>query len=236
MIVGRKSLTVALMPLLLLGTVLASAAAARPVEEKGALGTLPRLGAGRPPTYVGVDSAGRAVAVALTGEHELVAYVCDGGQTGAWFRGTFADDSTTATLKGKRGATLTLDLGPDPLSGRVTIGGAEENFTLVPAVGSAGLYREQRGGKVSGWIVDNTGNIIGLTQNPDGEVGGGGSTGAPSGDAQATSFGQSLKCGFAQFRLERTRIKAAKEGAFGPTAGEIPVAEANRDSVCGFHG
>ena len=232
-----KQLVVLIAVLATAGVAFAGSAAAKEVKDKGPLGLVPRLGAARPPTFVGVDSAGRLVGVALTGEGELVAYVCDGEGTGVWFEGTFTDGDPTATLKGKKGATLTLDLTSDPLTGSVTIGGSEETFTLTPAVGSAGLYRERHGKQLSGWVVDNNGAIFGITEG-GGKVVGTVQVGTPSssppiesnppgGGAVTTGF---VKCARAQFRLER-EAKALANG--GSSAGSFVQAQNARDAACG---
>lgn len=212
-------------------------AAAKEAKEKGPLGLVPRLDGARPPSFVGVDSAGRLVGVALTAEGELVAYVCDGEKTGVWFEGSFTDGDPTATLKGKNGATLTLDLTSDPLTGTVTIGGSEETFTLTPAVGSAGLYRERHGKQLSGWVVDNNGAIYGITAEDGGKVTGSVQTGTPSSDPPVEFSAPSgdpvttgaVKCAIAQFRLERETTKLANHKS---SAGSAATALNTRNEAC----
>lgn len=231
-----QRLVVLLVVLATAGVAVAGSAAAQDVKDRGPFALVPRVGGARPPSFVGVDSAGRLVGVALTGEGELVAYVCDGEATGVWFEGTFEQDAATATLKGKKGASLTLDLTSDPLTGTVTIGGSEETFTLTPAVGSAGLYREQHGKQVSGWVVDNNGAIYGITE-AGGKVVDSVQTGTPSsappiestppgGGAVTTGF---VKCARAQFRLEREATKLANGGS---SAGSYVQAEEARNAAC----
>jgi hypothetical protein len=212
-------------------------AAAKEVKDKGPLALVPRLDGARPPSFVGVDSAGRLVGVALTAEGELVAYVCDGEKTGVWFEGTFTDGDPTATLKGKKGASLTLDLTSDPLTGTVTIDGAEETFTLAPAVGSAGLYRERHGKQLSGWIVDNNGAIWGITSEDGGKVTDSVQIGTPSSNPPVASSAPTgdpvttgaVKCGIAQFRLEREATKLAHHHGSG---GSFSTAETARNAAC----
>jgi hypothetical protein len=211
-------------------------AAARELKDKGPFALVPRVGGARPPSFVGVDTAGRLVGVALTGTGELVAYVCDGAATGVWFEGGFKESATTATLTGKQGARLTLDLTSDPFTGSVTIGGAKETFTLTPAVGSAGLYRERHGKQLSGWVVDNNGAIFGVTE-AGAKVVSSVQVGTPSSSppiesnppgngAVTTGF---VRCAVAQFRLEREAAKLANGGS---SAGSYVQAQNARDAAC----
>ena len=143
MALRRRPALVLLVVLATVGVAFAGSAAAKEEKDTGLFALVPRLGGTRPPSFVGVDSAGRLVGVALTGEGELVAYVCDGEGTGVWFEGTFEKDATTATLKGKNGATLTLDLTSDPLTGTVTIGGSEETDRKSTRLNSSHIQKSR---------------------------------------------------------------------------------------------
>jgi hypothetical protein len=215
----------------------AGIAGAKAVPDKGPLAEIPRLNQVRPPSFVGVDSAGRLLGVSFVGEGEIVAYVCDGVDTGVWFEGTYEDGDTSATLEGKDGATPTLDLGSDPLTGTVTIDGEEATFSLTPALGSAGVYREKHGKQTSGWVVDNNGAIWGVTSDESGKVvtavqTGTGSSNPPvegttsPGDPVPTGF---FGCAFAQLKLEREARKLARGGS---SAGTFQQTQDARDQAC----
>lgn len=220
------------------GVAVASSAAAKAVPDKGPFGEVPRIGGARPPSFVGVDSAGRLVGVSLVDEGELVAYVCDGADTGVWFKGSYDEGDASATLQGKNGASLTLDLTSDPLAGTVTIDGEEATFTLSPATGPAGLYREKHGTQVSGWVVDNNGAIYGITQDESGKVVNAAALGDPSSSPPVEAAaapgdpvpaGGVVGCAIAQLRLEREYRKLARGGS---SAGSAAQAEEARNAAC----
>jgi hypothetical protein len=220
------------------GVAVASSAAGKEVPDKGPFAQVPRLGGARPPSFVGVDSAGRLVGVSLVGEGQLVAYVCDGVDTGGWFKGSYDEGDTSATLKGKNGASLTLDLSSDPLTGTVTIDGEDATFRLAPASGSAGLYREKHGTETSGWVVDNDGAIYGITADESGKVVSSVAEGTPSSNLPSESAGSPddpvptagfVGCAIAQLRLEREYRKLARGGS---SAGSAVQAEEARNAAC----
>ena len=222
-----------------LGVATASGIGAREVPDTGSLALVPRLGSVPPPTFVGADSAGRLVGVSFVSETEVVAYVCDGEDTGVWFSGSFTEGASSVTLAGRKGATLTLDLTSDPLTGTVKIGSDEAAFTLAPAHGSAGLYRERHGKQLSGWIIDNSGAIYGLTEDGGGKVvdavqqgtpsdppAGSGAPAAAPPDPVPAGF---VACAIGQFRLEREFRKLARGGS---SAGSAAQAEDARNAAC----
>ena len=144
----------------------------------------------------------------------------------------------SATLKGKNGASLTLDLTSDPLAGTVKIDGEEATFTLAPATGSAGLYREKQGKRISGWIVDNNGATYGITEDGSGKVVNAVALGEPSSNPPVEAAGAPgdpvpaagvVGCAVAQLRLEREYRKLARGGS---SAGSAAQAEEARNAAC----
>lgn len=115
-------------------------------------------------TYTGRTSGREAtIAVAVQGD-QAAAYVCDGRRVEAWLEGTITDDELS--LQGARGASATGTLDGDSITGTVSVGGKQWQYTAQLAEPPAGLY--QGSGPVNGmptrigWIVLPDGSQVGV--------------------------------------------------------------------------
>lgn len=96
-------------------------------------------------------------------------YVSDGRRIEAWLEGTLTGDQLT--MQGDRGSTLTATVGEKGIVGSLTVDGAEWPFSAKTVQAPAGPY-EGRGTVQGvparvGWIVEETGNVTGLTELGD---------------------------------------------------------------------
>jgi hypothetical protein len=119
-----------------------------------------------------VNGGGAAVAISVH-HGKAVAYVCNGHAVAAWYRGT--TEHGKLNLKGKDGATLSVDLRSGTATGSVTADGMQYSFAASPAHGGTsaglrppGLYEATgtvHGVMVkAGWIVLPNGSQIGSVE------------------------------------------------------------------------
>jgi hypothetical protein len=132
--------------------------------------------ASRAGTFAGaVPGTDAFVAIVVDRQNKALAYVCDSGQIGEWFRGAAtADGSLDLTSAG--GAHLSAKVAGQGASGTLTLAGKEVPFTAGPTQQPAGLYRQVAAGaggqEISGWIVLPDGQERGTTR-PEGNTGSG---------------------------------------------------------------
>ena len=110
-------------------------------------------------TYLGsVDGTDAYIAVIMAGD-KAVAFLCDGASMWEWPTGTFNDNRVQLT--NSSGTTVGARLDGSTLTGTVKIGGADHNFTAVPAQANEGVYRTvvNENGQTStvGWIIRDAG-------------------------------------------------------------------------------
>jgi hypothetical protein len=103
------------------------------------------------------DSA--AIAVAVLGD-QAAAYLCDGKDIEAWFRGKVEGDEISLTSKG--GAALEAKLVHGGLEGKIEMAGEELTFTIGQAEPPAGLYRARGSKTTIGWIILPDGSQVGI--------------------------------------------------------------------------
>ena len=103
------------------------------------------------------DSA--AIAVAVLGNW-AAAYLCDGQDVEAWFRGTVRADEISLTSR--RGASLEAKLVRGGLEGKIEVGDEELTFTIGEAEPPAGLYRARGSKTTIGWIILPDGSQVGI--------------------------------------------------------------------------
>ena len=138
----------------------ASAAAAPPAQESAP----PAAPVVAEKAYTG-RSAGNEVTVAIAvKDGKAVAYACDGKKIEAWLEGTLTGNDLT--LQGKT-SSLTATLDEKATLGSITVDGKEWPFSAKGVASPAGLY-EGRGTLAGvaarvGWIVEDNGNVTGLT-------------------------------------------------------------------------
>jgi hypothetical protein len=146
----------------------AAPAPAEPAPEAAPPGAAPPAAA--PPVvaeqrYTG-RSAGNETLVALAlKDGKAAAYVSDGRRIEAWFEGTL--DGDRLTMQGDRGGVLTATVSAKTVLGAMTVDGAEWPFAAKSVQAPAGAY-EGRGTVQGvparvGWIVEESGNVTGLT-------------------------------------------------------------------------
>lgn len=99
-----------------------------------------------------------------------VAYACDGNSVEVWLRGDAADGVVNLTSKDKAGV-LDGHLEGNAMVGSLTIGEKNWVFTAPASEAPAGLYRYEREGVRSSWIVDADGDVTGVLRRSDGSLG-----------------------------------------------------------------
>ncbi len=110
--------------------------------------------------YAGrTDDDTAAIAVAVLGD-QAAAYLCDGRNVEAWFRG--AVDGGDLSLKSKSGATLQAELDGDHIKGTVKIKNDTLRFEINEAKKPSGLYRARGSQTTIGWIVLEDGSQVGV--------------------------------------------------------------------------
>jgi hypothetical protein len=110
--------------------------------------------------YAGrTDDDSAAIAVAVLG-NRAAAYLCDGKDIEAWFRGTVEGDEISLTSKG--GAALEAKLIHGGLEGKIELAGEELTFTIGQAEPPAGLYRARGSKTTIGWIILPDGSQVGI--------------------------------------------------------------------------
>jgi hypothetical protein len=110
--------------------------------------------------YAGrTDDDTAAIAVAVLGD-QAAAYLCDGRNVEAWFRGTVAGGNLS--LKSKSGATLQAELDGDHIKGTVQVNNDTLRFEINEAKKPAGLYRARGSQTTIGWIVLEDGSQVGV--------------------------------------------------------------------------
>jgi hypothetical protein len=127
-----------------------------------------------------------AIAVAVLG-NQAAAYVCDGRNLEAWFRGTV--EGRNISLKSKSGATLQAELDDKEIKGEVQVENDTLEFEIDEAKQPAGLYRARGSKTTIGWIVLQDRSQVGV------QTTGSGSSAAPQLDPenpQVTVDGENL--------------------------------------------
>lgn len=119
--------------------------------------------------YVGRSAANETLVGLAVKDGKAAAYTSDGRRIEAWFQGTLAADQLT--MQGDRGSTLTAKVSEKGAVGTLTVDGVEWVFAAKSVQAPAGLY-EGRGTTQGvparvGWIVEENGNVAGLTDLGD---------------------------------------------------------------------
>ena len=110
--------------------------------------------------YAGrTDDDTAAIAVAVLGD-QAAAYLCDGRNVEAWFRGTV--EGGDLSLKSKSGAMLQAELDGDHIKGTVQVNNDTLRFEINEAKKPAGLYRARGSQTTTGWIVLEDGSQVGV--------------------------------------------------------------------------
>jgi hypothetical protein len=110
--------------------------------------------------YAGrTDDHTAAIAVAVVGDL-AAAYLCDGRNVEAWFRGTV--EGGDLSLKSKSGGTLEAKLDGDHIKGTVQVNNDTLRFEINEAKKPAGLYRARGSQTTIGWIVLEDGSQVGV--------------------------------------------------------------------------
>ena len=110
--------------------------------------------------YAGrTDDNTAAIAVAVLGD-QAAAYLCDGSNVEAWFRGTV--EGADLSLKNKSGGTLQAELDGDHIKGTVQLNNGTLRFEINEAKKPAGLYRARGSQTTIGWIVLEDGSQVGV--------------------------------------------------------------------------
>jgi hypothetical protein len=137
--------------------------------------------------YAGrAEDSPAAIAVAVLG-NQAAAYVCDGRNVEAWFRGTV--EGGNISLRSKSGATLQAELDGKEIKGMVQVENDTLEFEIDEAKQPAGLYRARGSKTTIGWIVLQDGSQVGV------QTTGSGSSAAPQLDPenpQVTVDGENL--------------------------------------------
>jgi hypothetical protein len=144
----------------------------------------------------------------VTDGRQVVAYLCDGKEVSAWFKGPVEDRS--AKLGSRTGAELEAEFAEDVATGSVVLAdGRELGFEAVPASGDAGLFRGQRGRYLVGWVV-----------LPDGEQRGNFETGsAPRVSSAPPLSPKALSAGGGTASVASTSSQKPAPVAWGEVAG-----------------
>lgn len=100
-----------------------------------------------------------AIAVAVLG-NQAAAYLCDGRNVEAWFRGTVEGENISA--ESKSGATLQAELDGKEIKGTVQVENDTLEFEIDEAKQPAGLYRARGSKTTIGWIVLQDGSQVGV--------------------------------------------------------------------------
>jgi hypothetical protein len=106
-------------------------------------------------SFVG-EIAGTPLFIALTANSgQVFAYVCDGTRVGEWFKGKIQNNAVT--LVSVSGSRFTARIESNSVNGKLNLGADEYAVAMLPAPGSAGLYRSTRRDTstniVAGWVV-----------------------------------------------------------------------------------
>jgi hypothetical protein len=110
--------------------------------------------------YAGrTDDDSAAIAVAILGD-QAAAYLCDGQDVEAWFRGKV--EGNEISLTSKRGAALEAKLIHGALEGKIELGDEELTFTIPQAEPPAGVYRARGSKTTIGWVVLPDGSQEGI--------------------------------------------------------------------------
>jgi hypothetical protein len=110
--------------------------------------------------YAGrTDDDSAAIAVAILGD-QAAAYLCDGKDVEAWFRGKVVGDEISLTSR--RGAALEAKLIHGGLEGKIELANEELPFTIPQAEPPAGVYRARGSKTTIGWIILPDGSQEGI--------------------------------------------------------------------------
>lgn len=111
------------------------------------------------------DDRKLTVAIAVK-EGRAVAYVCDGKKVEAWLEGTLQGEKLS--LQGKDGATITGTANEQSSAGELAVGGKKWAYSAKGVAAPAGLYEgraDVRGVATRiGWVVEDDGNVTGISQ------------------------------------------------------------------------
>ncbi|HEY7269969.1 MAG TPA: hypothetical protein VH951_09095, partial [Dehalococcoidia bacterium] len=162
--------------------------------------------------YAGTVSGGNLyIGMVILSTGESLTYVCDGDQTGQWFRGNANGETLhVETADGLLQANLT----DKSVAGSVRLGnGQTYTFTAPRATGIAGLYRSVKAqGDVSyvgGWIVLADSSQRGLVSATKAAPPVTGATATPILPLTSTSSGQSVRRDLAQTTNIKASVKTA---------------------------
>ncbi len=172
--------------------------------------------------FVGLNSDGVGLAVAVHRNGSVVAFMCDGRSTWGWFTGKVGPRGRL-DLKGKRGRRLVGRIRGRRVTAAI-VGGrspsaleaqADLSFTLKRAADGAGLRRLVDDQVEVGWITTNEGRILGVGANgttivattdtsssstgEEGEA----NPGPGASDAQATGLINKIRCGAIVLKISR---------------------------------
>jgi hypothetical protein len=105
-----------------------------------------------PGTYAARVPGTQAYLAAVLDRDSVAGYLCDRGQTSAWFADRSHRDGHARLVSRTRRATLALAPAADGLRARVRLpDGTARSVTLVRQTGRAGVYRATAQTPVAGW-------------------------------------------------------------------------------------
>lgn len=141
-------------------TATSSSPSPQPTETPVATSSAEDSKFGEKVVYAGrTDDHTAAIAVAVVGDL-AAAYLCDGRNVEAWFRGTV--EGGDLSLKSKSGGTLEAKLDGDHIKGTVQVNNDTLRFEINEAKKPAGLYRARGSQTTIGWIVLEDGSQVGV--------------------------------------------------------------------------
>ncbi len=141
-------------------TATSSSPSPQPTETPVATSSAEDSKFGEKVVYAGrTDDDTAAIAVAVVGD-QAAAYLCDGRNVEAWFRGTVEGEDLS--LKSKSGGTLEAKLDGDHIKGTVQVNNDTLRFEINEAKKPAGLYRARGSQTTIGWIVLEDGSQVGV--------------------------------------------------------------------------
>ena len=119
--------------------------------------------------FVGQDSSKTFnVAIVRGARGAVLAYVCNGTDTGRWLTGVVEDG--VAELTGRRGASLRVTFAGKRVAGSARIGAKRLTFNLPKAIRASGLFRVVEKRIEAASIVANTGVTRGLASEDGGKT------------------------------------------------------------------
>lgn len=152
--------------------------------EKNTAGTPSVVAPAAPPTdvpvpvrlpakadYVGriAPATGAPITLSITVEEgKAIAYACDGASVESWLQGTAVDG--TLKLTGRNEAGLDGRYDGKTVTGTLTLGAKQWEFSTAAVQSPAGLYVYTEGGVRQSWIVDGNGAVTGVQRAADGST------------------------------------------------------------------